>query len=614
MTLDEVREKVKTAAQAYYDGNAIMSDESYDSLIELLRYLNPNDELLKRTGWGYELASYSDEEKFKHPIFTGSVPKIKTLQEIIDFAVGDIIKFSTKLDGNSIIGYYVDGKLTEVSTRGSDDIGIIRTEKFKKKFPSIIPTKRHYVRVRGEALIAKADFTEANGFTRDKGFDVRKSSRNSVAGLIKRLDKSPLFDKYVQFVAYTFTDVETEEDISEELNWSDYFQVEEQKLFGSITNERLSEIKEKYKDGSLFDADGIVLKKTDGTLVAFKFEDESIVTDLTSMFFTIGKDQRLTPMGKIRPVIIAGAEVTQASIGSFGKAIEKGVWPVRATHEIRIKRSGEIIPHIIETINVSDEALTLDQLIPKCPSCGSDGVRDGEHIFCRNNKCPNIESSRVFNFAEEYYPDKMGDSLAEKFFDAYGIVTVLDLLKFNSPLTKAIDGVGDSKFDLLTTFLDRIKGDVDEELLYRTFLLGCGESTAQKIIGSGFDLKAYVDGDLVQALKLTSLSNFPGHISQQLKGKSKIFKDILDIKNLKPRVAVSNVQKVGSFCITKARFKPDQLATIAQLGWVEDKSLKKTTTILVTKDPTANTDKTQSAKSYGIPVMTIDQFLKFIER
>lgn len=614
MTLDEVCEKVKKAAQAYYDGNAIMSDESYDSLIELLRFLNPDDDFLKRTGWGYELSSYSDEEKFKHPIFTGSVSKIKTIQEIIDFACGDLIKFSTKLDGNSIVAYYVDGKLTEVATRGVDDIGIIRTEKFKNKIPKSIPTNRHYIRVRGEALIAKADYTEANGFTKDKGFDVRKSSRNAVAGLIKRLEKSPLFDKYVQFVAYTFTDIETEEDLYEELTWSDYFKVEEQKLLGSITPEHLAEIKDKYKDNSEFEADGIVLKKTDGSLIAYKYEGETIVTDLLAMFFTIGKDQRLTPMAKIRPVIISGAEITQASVGSFGKAIEKGLWPVRATHEVRIKRSGEIIPHIIETVNVSDEAVTLDQLIPKCPKCGSDGVRDGEHIFCRNTKCPNVEGSRIFNFAEAYYPDMMGDSLAEKFFDSYGLKTVLDLIKFDKPLTKVIDGVGDSKIDLLTTFLEHIKDDVDEELLYTTFLLGCGESTAKKIVASGFDLKAYVNGDVSQELKLSKLANFPKSIVQQLRGKLNIFKDILDVKNLKPRVAASNVQIIGSFCITKARFKPDQLEKIEKLGWVEDKSLKKTTTVLVTKDPLSITDKTKAAKSYGITIMTIDQFLKFIER
>lgn len=610
MTLEEVRTKVREAAQAYYDGNSIMSDAAYDSLTDLLRLMNPNDSLLQKVGNGYSIKGIEEKEKFYHPIEVGTIDKVKEFKELVAWLKPGAT-FSTKLDGNSISGYLQDQNLTDIATRGEENVGINRTGKFEHLFPVKIDEPAlagRYVSVKGEAVIPKNLFTTANGF------DIEKSSRNSVAGAITRKDNWKSVFKFVEFIAYTFTDCDTGEDLYNLINWKDYFTVEDQKPVGVLTKERLEEIKQTYKIGSKYDADGIVFKNPDGSMKAFKFEDETIVTELQNIEWTVGKDQRLTPVAIIRAVNICGATVDRASIGSFAKALEKRVWPVKATHEVRVKRANEVIPHLIETTFSSSEASPIQKIIPLCPACGQAGHRNGEHIFCINPDCKNIDESRLYNFAEFYYPADMGDSLAEKFFDAYGLKTVADLLNFNQKITKEIDGVGDAKQILLETFLENLKNPIEAKILYNVFVLGCGDSGSEKIVDCGFDIGNFVNGDSdLEINKLRKLSNFNSNIIKQMNLKKPELAEIYGLRTItQTKKQKGNV--VGTFCITKARFKDDQKTKIESLGWYEDKTVKKTTTVLVTKDPNAVTDKTETAKKFGIKIMSIEQFLTFIER
>lgn len=55
MTTQQLEDLIKRAATAYYAGNPIMSDVQFDRYVAWLEALNPNSEVLKKTGWGYTL-------------------------------------------------------------------------------------------------------------------------------------------------------------------------------------------------------------------------------------------------------------------------------------------------------------------------------------------------------------------------------------------------------------------------------------------------------------------------------------------------------------------------------------------------------------------------------
>lgn len=594
----ELEKRIKELSEQYYMfGNSDVSDEEFDDLVETLRNINPSNKILSQVGFGISLSGIDDKEKFTHPLPMGSIDKEKSLDKARSFC-DYFSTFSTKIDGNSVAAYYREGKLWKVVTRGKDDIGIDRTAKFVKILPPTIPLLG-YVRVRGEAAIKKSNYIVENGF------DLSKSSRNAVAGAISRKTDWESVFKYVDFIAYTFNDCDNGLDLYEQLKWERYFNVEKQKNIKEFLTSNIEEIKTKYKDNYEYDSDGIVLKNGDD-LLAFKFEDESVITDLLDIRWTVGKDQRMTPTAIVSTVNLAGASISKASFGSFSKVLEKDCWPIRKIHKVKIIRANEIIPHIVDTTFTSDEE--INQSLPKCPHCNSEGVLDGEHIFCKNENCPNIENTRLYNFSSNFYVDGLGDSVMEKVFDSLSISTVEELINFKGKFNKYIDGIGDSTIDKVNKFLDNIKQGIDVRIIYKTFINNCGDRASNKIVESDFDIVSFVNGG-PELLKLYKIDNFDSGIIDRINKSKTRFKTILDLVELKQE---KKAKVSGTYCITGARFSKEEVSYFLSKGWGEDDNIKTTTTILVVKDKSKKSGKIDKAIKYSIKIMDIQEFKSFV--
>ena len=431
--LQKLVDEIKQLSQEYYEtGESSATDKEFDEKLEQVRKLDPNNPILKEVGHGYVLKGIDEKEKFQHPIEVGSIEKTKDTSKLVSF-LKPFSTFSTKIDGNSVVVYYKNGNLFKVVTRGSDNIGIDRTAKFINKVPNKIPVNG-YVAVRGEVAIKKENYTIENGF------DISKSSRNAVAGAISRKDDWELVFSWVDFVAYTFIDCDTKKDLyNATSDWPKLFKVESQKP-AKINFNELGKFKKIYKDDYPYDADGVVFK-TSSEYLAFKFDDETVNTKLKSVKWSIGKDQRLTPVAILEPVQLAGATISKASLGSYAKALEKDCWPVFPIHEVEISRANEIIPHVERTISKNLNGNTIDAItsqLTHCPVCDSLGVQTGEHIFCVNPNCENLNSSRLYNFSSYFYPEGLSEKIIEKFFESEDIYTVYDLLKYNKKFSKRL--------------------------------------------------------------------------------------------------------------------------------------------------------------------------------
>lgn len=598
MNFETLLEEIEELSQKYYDtGDSGKSDAYFDNLLEQVRSIDPNHPILSKVAHGYELKGIDDKEKFNHPIEVGSIPKTKSL-EVLTWFLDDTSTQSTKIDGNSIVAYYNNGILQEVVTRGSENVGIIRTAKFISKIRKNIPVPGR-VAVRGEAAIVKTKYLPTNGF------DVAKSSRNAVAGAISRKDDWETVFDHVDFIAYTFLDIDSGNDLYEMYSWSDWFNVEKQIPVDYSIFSNILEYKKKYKDDYLYDADGMVFKTGDKYL-AFKFDDESGRTSLKNVVWKIGKDQRLTPVAMLEPIKLAGATIEKASLGSYSNAVDKGCWPVSVKHIVEVIRANEIIPYITKTLERSLETYYGD--FPTCPVCGSKSVLDGEHVFCKNPECENLDSSKLYNFSSNFYPEGLSDKIIEKFFEAEEICNVFDLLNYSGNFEKSVFGIGESHVEKINKFLENTRKSIDVKVLYDSFLKSCGDRASQKIVDSGFDIfEWFLNPDKIGIL--AGIPNFNSNIILDLIEKRELFKRVAGLREI---VQEKSKSTIGSFCITGARFSKDQLKTILDIGWKEDSSIKKTTTYLVTKDPDSTSSKIQKAKEYGIRVLTIEQFMEII--
>lgn len=603
MNIEQRVERLRKASQEYYDtGTSFFTDQEFDAELELVRSEDPNNPILTEVGHGYALKGIDDKEKFEHPIPVGSIEKTKALQKLHEF-LDKYSTYSTKIDGNSVVCYYKNGSLFKVVTRGSNNIGIDRTAKFISKVPNKIPVLG-YVAVRGEAAIKKSDYTVENGF------DITKASRNAVAGAISRKDDYMEVFTFVDFIAYTFIDCDTGEDLYSKIDWSEHFIVEHQKNECERIFKNVDEFKLINKTDYPYEADGIVFK-TGSEYLAFKFEDESAPTQETDVVYSIGKNQVMVPVSLFETVELQGASISRASLGSYSRACEIGAWPLYENHVIEIIRANEVIPYVTKTISKSGKI--LKEGLPECPVCGEVSEQIGEHVFCTNPECPNLDSSRLYNFSEQFYPEGLSDKIVEKFFEYEGIVTVFDLLEYdvNDLKNLNIPGIGDSHMEKIHTFLKAFSGEIDAVVIYKTFLNGSGERASVKIVESGFDVYNFLEFDS-ELDKLKKLSNFNSNLIIELVRNKENIREFVSLRKIKKEEKKTMVEQKGQFVISGVRLKGDDIVKVAQAGWKEGSSVSKNTNLLVVKDPASTSSKTQKARELGISVVSLEEFLVMI--
>jgi NAD-dependent DNA ligase len=155
------------------------------------------------------------------------------------------------------------------------------------------------------------------------------------------------------------------------------------------------------------------------------------------------------------------------------------------------------------------------------------------------------------------------------------------------------------------TFFDKLAGNIDSKVIYQSMIVSCGKTYSKEIVKSGFSIKNVANRE--EYHHLTSLKGFSSKVILELEKEAPKILHILALRNV-----VDDVPKriVGSFCITQARFDDAQIDRLKRLGWVEDTSVKKTTTVLITSDIDNVTGKVEKARKYGVDVMEIAQFFE----
>jgi DNA ligase (NAD+) len=107
----QIVKKLHEAQDAYYNSEAIMSDDEYDKLEEQLRVLDSKNAYFKKVG-----AKVVGKNKIKHKIPMLSTDKAKTVDEVKKWldkinANVEVIIVESKIDGLSLTIKYVDGKM-----------------------------------------------------------------------------------------------------------------------------------------------------------------------------------------------------------------------------------------------------------------------------------------------------------------------------------------------------------------------------------------------------------------------------------------------------------------------------------------------------------------------
>ena len=633
--MTELELKIKTAAQKYYtDGSSDLTDEEFDNLVAQLRNENPESELLKQVGWGYNVNSDSTPgEKFAHRYGeAGSLEKCRTWAEIKPKFRGAFVDISLKLDGISVVLYYRHGKLYQALTRGDGTIGIDITD----KVISIGVTTDLYVdftgAVRGEIVMPFKCFDEWKSSHPDA-----KNPRNVTAGLINKKSWNSADLKFLHIVVYSIVGYEYSFNSSK---FSDMFDIREwlNQHFNHVAPNTtylmietdmirmFAELKDRW--GTEYPSDGLVISnfnvESEGNKIiqeaqAFKFKSEIASTKVLEVEWNMSKTGYAVPRVRVEPVQLAGTTV-QYCTGYNAQYIVDNNLGVGAI--VEIEKRGEIIPNINNVIAVGQAAQ-----IPKfCPFCSCELQWDGVHLACKNPSCSNSVLKDTMIWTNIIAPiDNLGESLKEKFFKAVytDVPTVEDLMVckptayqtapedsqayrmklmfdklFDTTAIKLSDAIkalniprfGDVNANKLAQYPDKVKELVE---------VVCNSSIESTQLTNMFNnMKSYIGDANAESLKQAAHKLARLRFIQSRIDWSTPTED--STTECKGKVAIT-----GKLSVKRADFERELKAA----GYIPAE-ISKDTKFLITDNPTSSSSKNKKADAWGIVKINEEQFRK----
>lgn len=355
--------KVKEANEAYRAGNPLMSDQEYDDLLESLKSLMDEDEYEAFVATLNEgTIEKNVDGKIKHPFIMGSLEKLKNEErEVVKKWIKENIKIalsvSAKVDGISSRAEYRNGKLVSLTTRGDGYFGLDITSKAKyvKGLPSVLPHgawDNFTGSIRGELVIMREDFETIK--------DRFSNRRNAVAGIMNRKDSSEDDLRKVSFVPYTILGnqyAKSEqfgflEDVGFNVAWNVLIDKE------GIDDTIVDWLFQTAQDELPYETDGLVIcdsewrnenkYRPDGCK-AFKINQSVAITKIIGFDWgTPSANGKLTPVALLEPVEIAGVIVKRVTCNNISWMEKLGV---EIGKTVRVLRSGEVIPKIIEVLD-----------------------------------------------------------------------------------------------------------------------------------------------------------------------------------------------------------------------------------------------------------------------
>lgn len=412
---------LKKCDEAYYHTeNVLVSNDTYDALVETLRRLNPDHPYLKKVGASLPRGT----KKVGRLLPMGTLSKYHKEEDIKDWlsSEGGTVLLSPKYDGFGIELLYQDGRLSMASTRGDGNVGedVLEATLRISGVPVVLPDEWKDLKVvRGEAIIPRRyhEYVKSLGYS---------AMRNAVPGIVRSNRKDALI--FVEFVAYEFFDG-TNDRVKQRVKYSDIFNVEDYTEFDSNDFEEILSQRNHFgsiKDSYDYEIDGTVLKsnliKEDELLcpkhqVAWKFASKYKETVLRDIEFNVGATGAISVIGIFDEVEFQGAKLKRASFGSL--PLYEDMQPAIGDI-IEVSRRGDIIPWIE---NVSQRNSDNYQSIDTCPCCGTK-LRNYQ---CPNKACPDRVKLKLYQFIKYIGVKGIGYALLVALVDAHLITKLSDI-------------------------------------------------------------------------------------------------------------------------------------------------------------------------------------------
>ena len=342
-------------ADQFHSGEGVISDKLYDDLYDEIKKRDPKNDFFKKVGFE------ATKNKIELPYYMGSMDKLKTSEQDrldkwkkkfnkFDYAIMD------KLDGISGLLVKEKGNV-KFYTRGNGTVGQDITYLI-----NTMPDLKHISKLkddlvlRGEIIISKKKW-----LSYEKDFS---NARNMVSGLVNSKSINTKIMKDIDFVTY--------EIMEPRMRFSEQFKYLEKNKVNTVYNEildkkdldfeMLDEILIDRRSSSAYEVDGIIVMD-DGLhdindegnpdfAFAFKDASEKLTADVKviDVEWNVSKDGYLKPKLVLEPTKLSGVVISNATAFNAKYIIDNKIGPGSV---VKIIRSGDVIPHVLEVIKTA---------------------------------------------------------------------------------------------------------------------------------------------------------------------------------------------------------------------------------------------------------------------
>ena len=642
MNKAELENLIAHAAQMYYSGQPIMSDTKFDHYIEWLRAVDPDSEVLQKTGWGYNPEKVSGN-KIKHP--HGGMQSIdlkpRSMREIPE-RFRNNVRITPKLDGLSGVIHIKQGKFHRCLTRGDGFVGIDKTSKMAeliRRYGDVNIPKDVDCEIRGEFVISNSSWEKML-----EAGTTKKNSRNAASGIINADSILPEF-KYIDFVPYkliylhslSYLACPAELELIHE--WLPGFPKIDAVYCENGYNENvLLDNYLRWKD--VWPCDGVVITQYSMDAeedcithyeCAYKFDTLKKTTRVINIDWQQSRHNLFKPVANLEPVELGGATIRRVTLHNAAQVKALNIQPGT---EVVILRSGDVIPYVEDVVN-TDES-TLVELPTTCPCCGGVLKWHGVDLQCCNPQCSNVDSAALKVWAHQLGAVRgLSDILLDKYFHRFNITSiddlynklVLDDVKF----TLLSEGAQPSKF---FTALYKMKvGKINlVDALRALNIPRLGLVTSTKLSSSSEFIQFLNQFKAVKydyswfTYNSDRLSTIIIHVAGEATSNSVInnLKAFSNLRYVLDRVDLNVTDDMnadhqhfhGIVCISgnlATAKRADFITMLNAHGWDVKDNVTRATSYLITNTPSVSTSKNTRADELGIPKVTEAEFLQMLK-
>ncbi|WP_157058272.1 NAD-dependent DNA ligase LigA [Altererythrobacter epoxidivorans] len=532
-----------------------ISDQAFDALVrrnaeieEAFPHLVREDSPSKAVG--HEIAA-SPLSKVSHEVRMMSLDNAFSEEEVGDW-LARVRRFLSlgpeeqlgitaepKIDGLSCSLRYENGVLVRAATRGDGQVGedVTANVRHIADIPERLATDAppEVFEVRGEVYMEKSAFAALNEAQEAAGGKLFANPRNAAAGSLRQKDASVTAQRPLRFWGYAWGAVsempgETQMDVVRKLGeWG--FPISPlmkrcetlDELIGHYNAIGNARAELPYEiDGVVYKVDrldwqqrlGFVAKAPRWAL-AHKFPAERAETVLEAIDIQVGRTGKLTPVGRLAPVLVGGVTVTNVTLHNRDEIARLGVRP---GDKVVVQRAGDVIPQLVD--NLTRDVAREPYIFPDhCPECDSEAVSEEDEVDVRCTGgliCPAQRTERLKHFVSRKALDidGLGEKTIDQFFALGWLESPADIfrLKDRRDAILALEGWQDKSVDNLLASIEARREPDAARLLFGLGIRHVGEVTARDLMKNFHELPALRisaerarDGDDDAAQEITSI-------------------------------------------------------------------------------------------------------------